>query len=99
MPFRHSKTFHSSYIWELFAAYFPVRLHRSAALVSTRKYISGYHPHGIMSHGAFAAFGADVLGFSTLFLGITNSLLTLDSNFLSGLPVEHGLRFGVKGVV
>src|ERR1700758_1017119 len=42
-------------IWSLFASYFPARLHRSEELPSTRKYIFGYHPHGIISHGAFAA--------------------------------------------
>ena len=68
-------------IWSLFASYFPARLHRSAILPPTRKYIFGYHPHGIISHGAFAAFATEALGFSQLFPGITNTLLTLDSNF------------------
>ena len=68
-------------IWSLFASYFPARLHRSAVLAPTRKYIFGYHPHGIISHGAFAAFATEALGFSQLFPGITNTLLTLDSNF------------------
>ena len=68
-------------IWSLFASYFPARLHRSAVLPPTRKYIFGYHPHGIISHGAFAAFATEALGFSQLFPGITNTLLTLDSNF------------------
>ena len=68
-------------IWSLFASYFPARLHRSATLAPTRKYIFGYHPHGIISHGAFAAFATEGLGFSQLFPGITNTLLTLDSNF------------------
>lgn len=43
-------------VWSLFASYFPARLHRSQELEPTRKYIFGYHPHGIISHGAFAAF-------------------------------------------
>ena len=68
-------------VWSLFASYFPARLHRSAVLPPTRKYIFGYHPHGIISHGAFAAFATEALGFSRLFPGITNTLLTLDSNF------------------
>lgn len=46
-----------SKIWSLFASYFPARLHRTTELSPTRKYIFGYHPHGIISHGAFAAFG------------------------------------------
>ena len=67
-----------SKIWSLFGSYFPARLHRSQELEPTRKYIFGYHPHGIISHGAFAAFGTEALGFSQLFPGITNTLLTLD---------------------
>lgn len=37
--------------WSLFASYFPARLHRSQELPSTRKYVFGYHPHGIIAHG------------------------------------------------
>jgi 2-acylglycerol O-acyltransferase 2 len=56
-------------VWSLFASYFPARLHRSQELPPTRKYIFGYHPHGIISHGAFAAFATEALGFSQLFPG------------------------------
>ena len=85
-------------IWSLFASYFPARLHRSAALPSTRKYIFGYHPHGIISHGAFAAFATEALGFSQLFPGITNTLLTLDSNFRVPLYREYILTMGLQSV-
>ena len=40
-----SNFFRSLPIWSLFAQYFPARLHRSAPLSPTRKYIFGYHPH------------------------------------------------------
>ncbi|KAK3701054.1 diacylglycerol O-acyltransferase 1 [Vermiconidia calcicola] len=85
-------------IWSLFASYFPARLHRSAKLEPTRKYIFGYHPHGIISHGAFAAFGTEALGFKQLFLGITNVLLTLDSNFRIPLYRDYALRMGLASV-
>ncbi|TKA48308.1 hypothetical protein B0A49_12506 [Cryomyces minteri] len=85
-------------IWSLFASYFPARLHRSQPLPPTRKYIFGYHPHGIISHGAFAAFATEALGFSTLFPGITNTLLTLDSNFRIPLYREYALRMGLASV-
>lgn len=52
-----SERWRRSKIWSLFASYFPARLHRTTELSPTRKYIFGYHPHGIISHGAFAAFG------------------------------------------
>ncbi|KXT07875.1 hypothetical protein AC579_5156 [Pseudocercospora musae] len=88
----------SSKIWSLFGSYFPARLHRSQPLEPTRKYVFGYHPHGIISHGAFAAFATEALGFSQLFPGITNTLLTLDSNFRIPLYRDYALRMGLASV-
>lgn len=85
-------------VWSLFASYFPMRLHRVQKLEPTRKYIFGYHPHGIISHGAFAAFATEALGFAQLFPGITNTLLTLDSNFRLPLYREYALRMGLASV-
>lgn len=85
-------------IWTHFAEYFPARLHKTHDLIPTRKYIFGYHPHGIISHGAWAAFATDALGFSEKFPGITNSLLTLDSNFRLPLYREYVLSMGVQSV-
>ncbi|EEP82946.1 conserved hypothetical protein [Uncinocarpus reesii 1704] len=62
------------------------------------KYIFGYHPHGIISHGAFAAFATEALGFSELFPGITNSLLTLDSNFRLPFYRDYALAMGLASV-
>lgn len=83
-------------LWKLFAGYFPAKLHKTHDLPPNRKYIFGYHPHGIISHGAWVSFGTNALGFAEKFPGITNSLLTLDNNFR--LPfyrdwiLAHGLR-------
>jgi 2-acylglycerol O-acyltransferase 2 len=85
-------------IWSLFASYFPARLHRTVELAPTRKYLFGYHPHGIISHGAFAAFGTEALGFNQLFPGITNTLLTLDSNFRIPFYREYLLWMGLASV-
>ncbi|KAI9370006.1 diacylglycerol acyltransferase-domain-containing protein [Aspergillus egyptiacus] len=85
-------------IWSLYASYFPARLHQSQPLLPTRKYIFGYHPHGIISLGAFAAFCTEALGFSKLFPGITNTLLTLDSNFRIPLYREYALSMGLASV-
>ena len=84
--------------WSLFASYFPARLHRSEELPATRKYVFGYHPHGIISHGAFAAFATEALGFGQLFPGITNTLLTLDTNFRIPLYRDYILAMGVGSV-
>ncbi|KAL1837961.1 hypothetical protein VTJ49DRAFT_3232 [Mycothermus thermophilus] len=93
-----SERFRRLRLWKLFADYFPIRLHKTHDLVPTRKYIFGYHPHGIISHGAFAAFATDALGFSTMFPGITNSLLTLDSNFRIPIYRDYILAFGIQSV-
>lgn len=85
-------------LWSLFASYFPARLHRTEELPPTRKYIFGYHPHGIISHGAFAAFGTEALGFSQLFPGIKNTLLTLDSNFRIPIYRDYALAMGLASV-
>lgn len=84
--------------WSIYVSYFPARLHRSEPLLPTRKYIFGYHPHGIISHGAFAAFATEALGFSRLFPGITNTLLTLDSNFRIPFYREYALAMGLASV-
>jgi hypothetical protein len=88
----------SSRIWSLYASYFPARLHRTECLAPTRKYIFGYHPHGIISHGAFAAFATEALDFSELFPGITNTLLTLDSNFRIPFYREYAMALGLASV-
>ncbi|KAK5101535.1 diacylglycerol O-acyltransferase 1 [Lithohypha guttulata] len=95
---RRSELLRRSKIWSAFASYFPARLHRTVPLVPTRKYIFGYHPHGIISHGAFAAFGTEALGFTDLFPGITNTLLTLDTNFRVPFYRDYALALGLQSV-
>ncbi|KAH8910699.1 DAGAT-domain-containing protein [Coniochaeta sp. PMI_546] len=85
-------------MWRLFAGYFPATLHKTEDLPATRKYIFGYHPHGIISHGAFAAFATEALGFADKFPGITNSLLTLDSNFRIPIYRDYILAMGLRSV-
>ena len=95
---RRSPWMRRSKLWSAFASYFPARLHRSVELEPTRKYIFGYHPHGIISHGAMASFGTEALGFADLFPGITNTLLTLDSNFRIPLYRDYLLGMGLASV-
>lgn len=102
-PYSGNLSYRSEYlrslkIWSLFASYFPARLHRSAPLPATRKYIFGYHPHGIISHGAFVAFATEALGFSQLFPGIKNTLLTLETNFRFPLYRDYILALGLASV-
>ncbi|KAI8388859.1 diacylglycerol acyltransferase [Radiomyces spectabilis] len=68
-------------LWRYFADYFPVKLIKEQELDPSKTYVFGYHPHGIISMGAFANFATEATGFSNIFPGITPSLLTLASNF------------------
>ncbi|CAO3680882.1 unnamed protein product [Rhizopus stolonifer] len=68
-------------LWKYFANYFPVKLIKEADLNPSKSYILGYHPHGIISMGAFANFATEATGFSKLFPNIQLSLLTLHQNF------------------
>lgn len=95
---RRSNWARTSKLWSAFASYFPARLHRTVELEPTRKYIFGYHPHGIISHGAFAAFATEALGFSDLYPGITNTLLTLEANFRIPLYRDYILSLGLASV-
>ncbi|KAH8735396.1 diacylglycerol acyltransferase-domain-containing protein [Ilyonectria robusta] len=85
-------------LWKLFVGYFPMKLHKTYDLDPKRKYIFGYHPHGIISHGAWAAFVTNALGFADLFPGITNTLLTLDSNFRLPFNRDWILLMGLQSV-
>jgi 2-acylglycerol O-acyltransferase 2 len=60
--------------------------------------VLGYHPHGIISMGAFANFATEATGFSKLFPGITPSLLTLVSNFRIPLYRDLIMALGIAGV-
>ena len=95
---RRNEWFRRCAIWKYFAEYFPAKLHKTHDLPPTRKYIFGYHPHGIISHGAWVAFASEALGFAEKFPGITNSLLTLDSNFRTPIYREYVFSMGCLSV-
>ncbi|PYI09645.1 diacylglycerol o-acyltransferase [Aspergillus sclerotiicarbonarius CBS 121057] len=91
-------TFRNSSFWTLFASYFPIRLYRSCPLSPRRKYIFGYHPHGVSIRGAVGSFASNGTGFSSLFPGITNTLLTTDKFLHAPLLREYILSLGINGV-
>ncbi|KAL0090677.1 diacylglycerol acyltransferase [Phycomyces blakesleeanus] len=68
-------------VWQYFCNYFPVQLIKECDLDPKGNYIFGYHPHGIISFGAFSNFATEGTGFSKKFPGITPYLLTLSGNF------------------
>ncbi|KAF9890306.1 hypothetical protein FE257_006221 [Aspergillus nanangensis] len=98
LPLR-SNRFRTSSLWQTYANYFPLTLHRTTPLSPRKKYIFGYHPHGVAFRGAMGAFAADPGGaFSSLFPGITNTLLVKDGFFMQPLLREYLLAMGVAGV-
>ncbi|PWW76178.1 DAGAT-domain-containing protein [Tuber magnatum] len=98
-PVIRSSLLRSLPMWRLLTGYFPLNLHRSSPLPPERNYIFTYHPHGIISHGAFGHFCTEgTTGFEKLFPGIINTLLTLDSNFRIPFYREYLLKLGLASV-
>ena len=50
--------------------YYPVSLVKTSELDSTRNYIFGYHPHGMIPEGLVVGFASEALHFSKTFPGI-----------------------------
>ncbi|PLW33590.1 hypothetical protein PCASD_15742 [Puccinia coronata f. sp. avenae] len=84
--------------WNLFASYFPISLIKTVDLPSDRKYVFGYHPHGIIGMGAVANFGTEATGFSEKFPGLSPHLLTLSTNFIIPFYRELILSLGICSV-
>lgn len=82
-------------IWTYFVEYFPIRLVKTENLDPSEKYLFCYHPHGIISFGAFGNFATDATGFSRLFPGISLRLATLSLNFTVPFLREYLLSMGV----
>ncbi|TXT06010.1 hypothetical protein VHUM_03771 [Vanrija humicola] len=87
-----------SAFWRYFAGYYPVRTIKEADLPADRKYVFGYHPHGIISMGALCTFATEATGFSELFPGIKPHLLTLDSNFRVPFYRDILMAMGISSV-
>ncbi|XP_070583838.1 2-acylglycerol O-acyltransferase 3 isoform X2 [Erythrolamprus reginae] len=85
-------------IWELHRDYFPIKLVKTAELPSTRNYILGSHPHGIICAGAFSAFCTEACGFSRAFPGLTPSLALLAGLFHLPVYREYLMSSGMVPV-
>uniref|UniRef100_A0A3Q4BMC1 Acyltransferase n=1 Tax=Mola mola TaxID=94237 RepID=A0A3Q4BMC1_MOLML len=72
-------------VWNHFRDFFPVKLVKTTELNPNKNYILGYHPHGIMSAGAFISFGTDSCGFAQVFPGVRPTLAVLAGLFM--IPV------------
>ena len=75
--------------WRYFRDYFPISLVKTADLPPRNNYLLAYHPHGIISCGAFGNFATEASHFSDVYPGIRPHLLTLAANFR--YPLIRGL--------
>lgn len=85
-------------MWKYFRDYFPIKLHKTVDLDPRHNYIFGYHPHGIMSIGAFCNFGTESTGFSQVFPNLKPYLTTLAGNFKVPLYRDYLLAAGMCSV-
>ncbi|KAM4846180.1 diacylglycerol O-acyltransferase 2 isoform 1-T1 [Thomomys bottae] len=82
-------------VWRYFRDYFPIQLVKTHNLVTTRNYIFGYHPHGIMGLGAFCNFSTEATEVSKKFPGIRPYLATLAGNFRMPVLREYLMSGGI----
>ncbi|KAJ9054130.1 diacylglycerol O-acyltransferase 1 [Entomophthora muscae] len=95
---RVSRWFQSIFLWKWLAEFFPASLQVEQPLDASKTYIFGYHPHGILSTGAFINFGTQATGLSEKLPGLNLKVLTLNSNFLVPLYRELLLFLGMASV-
>ncbi|XP_025784612.1 diacylglycerol O-acyltransferase 2 [Puma concolor] len=82
-------------VWRYFRDYFPIQLVKTHNLLTTRNYIIGYHPHGIMGLGAFCNFSTEATEVSKKFPGIRPYLATLAGNFRMPVLREYLMSGGI----
>lgn len=80
--------------WRYFAEYFPHSLVSTAQLDPQRNYLFCIYPHGVLSTGAFSAFGSNALNVNKVFPHHKTHLLSLHQHFYGPLSREVGLRLG-----
>lgn len=74
--------------------YYPVSLVKTSELDSTRNYIFGYHPHGMIPEGLVGGFASEALQFSKTFPGIVPYIGAHACKLFSDHSVIHHLLFG-----
>lgn len=65
---------------------------------TNRRYIFGYHPHGIIGMGAIGGLATEGAGWSKLFPGIRLSTLTLSNQFMVPLYRDYLMALGIGSV-
>uniref|UniRef100_A0A8C4R1L3 Acyltransferase n=1 Tax=Eptatretus burgeri TaxID=7764 RepID=A0A8C4R1L3_EPTBU len=82
-------------MWRYLCDYFPAKLVKTTELPPNKNYLFGYHPHGLMSIGAFCHFATEGSGFSLTFPGLHAHLATLYFNFYMPLYRDYLMAGGV----
>ncbi|XP_041482471.1 2-acylglycerol O-acyltransferase 2-A-like [Lytechinus variegatus] len=82
-------------LWVHMRNYFPINLIKTAELDPEKNYLMGFHPHGIMSMGAFVSFGTEACGFSEKFPAMRPLLLTLGGWFNFPLARDYIMSAGM----
>lgn len=85
-------------LWNWFRDYFPIKLIKTADLDPRYNYIIGGHPHGIMGLGIMSTMLTEAHGFSQLYPGITNVLLSLKLMHYFPFYREYIMAFGICDV-
>lgn len=75
---------------------FFTQLVKTVDLHPNKNYIFGYHPHGIMSAGAFATFGIDTCRFTEVFPGVKPTLAILAGLFMIPILREYIMSGGTS---
>ncbi|XP_022098667.1 2-acylglycerol O-acyltransferase 2-A-like [Acanthaster planci] len=85
-------------VWVHMRNFFPVHLIKTADLDPGKNHLLGFHPHGIMSMGAFVNFCTEANEFAKKFPGIKPFLLTLSGWFRFPLARDYIMMAGVCDV-
>jgi len=83
-------------LWEYMKDYFPITIVKTCELDSRENYILGYHPHGVMTIGACAAFATDALHFQDKFPGTSAAFLSIKCWFYIPFLREVLLLLGMR---
>ncbi|XP_028172003.1 2-acylglycerol O-acyltransferase 2-like [Ostrinia furnacalis] len=81
-------------VWRYYCDYFPVKLVKTAELDPSKNYILGCFPHGVVTFGAFGAFGTNALDFYKTFPGLTVNMITLRERLIIPVLRELFLAWG-----
>lgn len=74
--------------------YYPVSLVKTSELDSTRNYIFGYHPHGMIPEGLVVGFASEALQFSKTFPGIVPYIGAHGCKLFSDHSIMYHLLYG-----